>query len=450
MINIPVNQIQKFDEIDSIDQAAELLNHSLENGETQIPIETEFWGHCSNLQAWVENNYDSRLLHSNLAFPLLRELYELGDLQAKKSFKEEIARRLTTNYEPVIIFLFEEGYLDYLSQDEIESLTEDLDFNVISKVFEYPSFLMNNDIVIYKIQDLTHFFIDEAFDYNLKFDIKNKIEIITKELIATCRNIYGNSFVSHTISELSENIKKIFLHATFFHIGHRHRKHPHKLFIDLLISLREIFKEVLIEFIVYESTIIDVHSFLCLCEFNIKEITKLEGLEELVDLCDLDLSYNKIREIKGLEKLVNLEELNLSNNKILEIKGLKTLNNLRILDLSNNRISILPESILELPVLEEIYLINCPLEGIPELVSDNLFVFTSKNIDKFQKETNKHAFWGDMATYAFKKWYKLETIKRKYNYTKEDIERFKNDIGKRWIYDSTPTKAFKNWLHENT
>jgi len=55
-----------------------------------------------------------------------------------------------------------------------------------------------------------------------------------------------------------------------------------------------------------------------------------------------------------------------------------------------------------------------------------------------------------MATYAFKKWYKLETIKRKYNYTKEDIERFKNDIGKRWIYANTPTKAFKEWLHENT
>jgi len=183
---------------------------------------------------------------------------------------------------------------------------------------------------------------------------------------------------------------------------------------------------------------------------NIKEITKIEGLERLVDLYDLDLSYNNIREIKGLEKLINLEELNLSNNKIFEIKGLLTLKNLRILDLSNNRITIIPDSILKLPALEELYLINCPLEGVPELVSDNLYIFTSKDIDQFQKETNKHAMWRDMATYAFKTWYSLKRIKRRYNCTKEDIERFKRDIGKRCIYANIPTKAFKKWLHENT
>ena len=174
LINIPINQIQKYDGINSIDEAAELLDHSLEESEPQISIETEFWGHCSNLQAWVENNYDTRLLHSNLAFPLLRELYELGDIQAKNAFKEEIAKRLTCGYEPIIIYLLEEGYLDYLSQYEIESLTEDLDFNAIKKVFEYPSFLINIDIVKYKIQDIVQYFIDEAFDYNLTFDIKKK------------------------------------------------------------------------------------------------------------------------------------------------------------------------------------------------------------------------------------------------------------------------------------
>lgn len=450
LINIPINQIQKYDGINSIDEAAELLDHSLEESEPQISIETEFWGHCSNLQAWVENNYDTRLLHSNLAFPLLRELYELGDIQAKNAFKEEIAKRLTCGYEPIIIYLLEEGYLDYLSQYEIESLTEDLDFNAIKKVFEYPSFLINIDIVKYKIQDIVQYFIDEAFDYNLTFDIKKKIEIATKELIDICKDRLGNSFVSHIINGLSENIKKIFLNATFFQIIHRHEKHPHKLFIDLLISLREILKEALIGFIVYESTIIDVDDFLCLNEMNIKEITKIEGLERLVDLYDLDLSYNNIREIKGLEKLINLEELNLSNNKIFEIKGLLTLKNLRILDLSNNRITIVPDSILKLPALEELYLINCPLEDVPELVSDNLYIFTSKDIDQFQKETNKHAMWRDMATYAFKTWYSLKRIKRRYNCTKEDIERFKRDIGKRWIYANIPTKAFKKWLHENT
>jgi len=447
LMNIPINQIQEFDGINSIDEAAELLDHSLEEDEPQIPIEAEFWGHCSNLQAWTENFYDTRLLHSNLAFPLLKELYELGDPQAKKVFKEEIAKRLTCGYEPIFTYLLEEGYLDYLSQDEIESLTEDLDFNVIKTALEYPAFLINNDVVRYQIQDKVQYFIDEAFDYNLKFDINKKIEIATRELIDICKDRYGISFVSQIIRELSECIKKIFLNATFFQIIHRHKKHPHRLFIDFLNSLKEIYKEALIEFIVYESTIIDVYGFLCLCEMNIKEITKIEGLERLVDLYDLDLSYNNIQEIKGIEKQINLEELNLSNNKISEIKGLGTLKNLRILDLSDNRITIVPDSILKLPTLKELYLINCPLEGVPEFVSSNLCIFTSKNIEQFQKETNKCAIWNDRATIAFKKWYRLKRFKRRYNCTEEDIERFKKDTGKRWIYADTPTKAFKKWLH---
>ena len=454
LLNIPINQIQELDEINSIDEAAELLDHSLEvmeqqEIEQQIPIETEFWAHSSNLQAWAENFYDTRLLHSNLAWPLLKELYEVGDPQAKKIFKEEIAKRLTCGYEPIITYLLEEGYLDYLSQEEIESLTDDLDFNVIKTVLEYPALLISNEVVRYQIQDKIQYFIDEAFDYNLKCDINKKIGIATKDLIEVCKDRYGNSFVSQIIHDLPEYIKKIFLNATFFKIIHRHENYPHELFIDLLNSLREIYKEALIEFIVYEFTIIDVYGYIRLSEMNIKEITKLEGLERLVDLYGLDLSYNNIREIKGLEKQSNLELLNLSNNKISEIKGLRTLKNLRILNLANNKITTVPDSILKLPALRELYLINCPLEGVPELVSDNLYIFTSKNIEKFQKETSLHAIWGHKATNAFKKWYTLDRFKKRYNCTKGDIEHFRRVTGKRLLYATTPTKAFKTWLHEN-
>ena len=472
LMNIPINQIQEFDEIDSIDEAAELLDHSLEEGAPQIPIETEFWGHCSNLQAWAENDYDTRLLHSNLAFPLLRELYELGDAQAKKAFKEEIAKRLTCGYEPIIHFLLIEGYLDYLSRDEIESLAEDLDFSAIKTNLKNSVFFIDNDVVRYKIQEEVQYFIDEAFDYNLKFDIKKKIEITTEELLDICKDRYGNTFISRINYELSECIKKVFLNATFFQIIDRYEKHPHRLFIDFLNSLKEMYKEALIEYVVYESTIIDVYSYFCLSEMNVQEITKIEGLERLVDLFYLDLSGNNIREIKGLEKLINLEvldlsnnniqeikgleklinleELDLSNNEISEIKGLRTFKNLRSLNLSNSKITIVPDSILKLPALEELYLINCPLEGVSELVSDNLCVFTSKNVDQFQKETSKHAIWNDKATIAFKKWYNLKRIKKRHNCTEKEIALFKGDTGKRWIYADTPTKAFKNWLHENT
>jgi len=88
-LNITVDEIAFLDEIESIDEAAEKLDDSLEalehaSAKIQIPPEVEFWGHCSNLQVWAENDYDSRLLHSNLAFPLLKELVDRGAPQAKR------------------------------------------------------------------------------------------------------------------------------------------------------------------------------------------------------------------------------------------------------------------------------------------------------------------------------------------------------------------------------
>lgn len=108
LLDIPTENIEDFDEIDSIDEAAKLLNHSLEGSSKHkfdIAPEVEFWGHCSNLQAWAENRYDTRLLHSNIAFPLLKKLTETGDPLAKRVFKEEIAERFSSGYQSVITYL---------------------------------------------------------------------------------------------------------------------------------------------------------------------------------------------------------------------------------------------------------------------------------------------------------------------------------------------------------
>ncbi|MFW9929455.1 MAG: hypothetical protein ACFFD1_08700, partial [Candidatus Thorarchaeota archaeon] len=74
LLNIPVEKIKEYDEIKSIDEAASKLNRKMERNHNLIPPETEFWGHCSNIQAWADNNYDTRILHRNLAFPLLKAL----------------------------------------------------------------------------------------------------------------------------------------------------------------------------------------------------------------------------------------------------------------------------------------------------------------------------------------------------------------------------------------
>ena len=95
LLNIPVEEVSSFDEIESIDEAEERLDRSLEGDpyEIDIPPETEFWGHCSNLQVWYEHDYVTRLLHRNLAFPLLKKLTDCGDPLARRVFKEEIAKR---------------------------------------------------------------------------------------------------------------------------------------------------------------------------------------------------------------------------------------------------------------------------------------------------------------------------------------------------------------------
>ena len=143
MLYVPADDLltKSINEIDSMDEAADILG--LENDESYyyktefdefdnlgwkndelyhydiLLPETEFWGHCSNIQAWVEHNYDTRLLHTNLAFPLLKRLTDVGDPSAKRAFKEEIATRLESNYPLVIAYLVKEGYTDYLSDDEL-------------------------------------------------------------------------------------------------------------------------------------------------------------------------------------------------------------------------------------------------------------------------------------------------------------------------------------------
>jgi hypothetical protein len=100
----------------------------METDHSIISSKSEFWGHCSNIQAWYENNYDTRILHSNLAFPLLKELVNAGDFLAKKIFKEEIAKRLESGYPSVVMYLIAQEYLNYLNQEELDTILESSKF----------------------------------------------------------------------------------------------------------------------------------------------------------------------------------------------------------------------------------------------------------------------------------------------------------------------------------
>ena len=56
-------------------------------------------------------------------------------------------------------------------------------------------------------------------------------------------------------------------------------------------------------------------------DLSSNQISKIEGLESLVNLSTLDFSSNQILKIEGLESLVNLSTLLLYYNQISKIEG---------------------------------------------------------------------------------------------------------------------------------
>lgn len=142
LLNIPVENIEDYNEVESIDEASELLDWT-EDGQRgimyDISPEVEFFGHCSNMQAWVENDYDTRILHRNLAFPLLKKLTEVGDPIAKRVFSEEIAKRFESGHPSVVIFLMEGKYEEYLKgevREEYERKFKDKSLSLRKKTLE--------------------------------------------------------------------------------------------------------------------------------------------------------------------------------------------------------------------------------------------------------------------------------------------------------------------------
>ena len=122
-----------------IDSQIEDLNHSQEldsNNDSIIPPEVEFWAHCSNLQVWYENHYDTHVLHANLAFPLLKKLSKVGDKKAKEILKQEIIKRFRSGNLNVMTFLVKEGFLDrdHLDIEDSEQLYEELDFETLKEL----------------------------------------------------------------------------------------------------------------------------------------------------------------------------------------------------------------------------------------------------------------------------------------------------------------------------
>jgi len=137
--------------------------------------------------------------------------------------------------------------------------------------------------------------------------------------------------------------------------------------------------------IIYEGRMIQtVSTFAKLFELeneSIVNITKIEGLDQLVNLQDLRLQENKIRKIEGLDRFVNMQKLDLGANEISRIEGLDALANLKELRLSGNQIQQI-EGLDALANLQVLGLTNNKIrkiEGLERLV----------NLKELHLETNQ-------------------------------------------------------------
>lgn len=92
----------------------------------------------------------------------------------------------------------------------------------------------------------------------------------------------------------------------------------------------------------------------------------MEGLEELVNLVTLNLSYNRLKKIEGISTLTQLKSLDVAHNIISDMDGieeLKTCLSLTSVDLSNNQLDCSEEIV---PFFTELQNLLCLyLKGNP-------------------------------------------------------------------------------------
>ena len=308
LLNVLIHE-EPTEEIKSIDDAASYLDRSNIFG--HIDKEEEFWAHCSNLQVWVENNYNTDILHRNLAFPLLEILSKEGDKIAKQRFREEIARRYKYGGQNVQVYLFREKYLDYLTNDDMLSgifIPEEASF--MAKIFESGS----------KYRLIPKFgLVDEQTGGNTKYiSLKNgRINELEFEI---------KSNLLRVPSEI-ESLKT--LELLHIYIG----SHSDNIF-------GEEFKTESVRHLTITCGVMDTIIPDLFCYFPNLMLLYIEGINTQ-DIVRLDDSFKNLILIKGIncKPIVRLEN------------SLKNLKELEFLDLHNVRLDELPDTVVNLKKL---------------------------------------------------------------------------------------------------
>ena len=318
LLNITKDKVNSIEDIESIDDVAERLGWTYEGqigleNKYSIPPETEFWGHCSNLQVWYEHNYDTRFLHKNIAFPLLKRLTDVGDKLAKRKFKEEIALRYKEGNVSVKFYLLEEGYIDYLTREEFLSILPS-EYSILEGI--------EKDAGISFLPDFYNVYSRRSRDQMLWYAIKK--DHITSVGI---RNI-----------SLDERVwEKIFSKLALL---------EHLEILEISYTNLSTVPETLSELISLKDLILN-HN-------NLNEMpNSLSHLHCLEYLC---LSYNKFTIFpSAILSLEYLKKLKIENNQITSLStNIYYLKSLELLIIDNNKLTTIPSTVVKLRNLQRL------------------------------------------------------------------------------------------------
>ena len=332
------SEIPNFlESFESVDEATVNADHSLENTPDLIPPETEFWAHCSNLQVWAENNYDTRLLHMSIAFSLLKELAEAGDVVAKRVFKEEIAKRLGSGYPSVVDFLIIEHFDDNLSHAEL-----------------ITSVLVPEEAeIILELEELTgkQFFqsskVNESYFEEGPFQQK----FVVKNGHVTGLWIDWGKQKPKSLPERIANLRKL---KQLYYTGEKIKCIP-----NVILKLSELedlnVESELLEKIPDNISNLKSLKSLSICSSNLKNMP--ENIGELLNLEYLSLSHNLVDLPDSLGDLKKLQSLNLSYNRLNNIpEFIFNLKNLTGLNFQKNKLKSLSDSVFRLHNLNNLNL----------------------------------------------------------------------------------------------
>ncbi|MBD3212408.1 MAG: leucine-rich repeat protein [Candidatus Lokiarchaeota archaeon] len=407
LLQIPDHDFYDTEKIRSIDDAEHHYSNKLENDDPEefnISPETEFWAHCSNLQAWAEKDYNSHLLHRNLAFPLLKRLTELGDKKARKRFSEEILFRYMEGDNAVQSYLAAEGYLDILSDEERFSIVDsEKEIQVIKELETNfgKRFIMDSREHEFRGENAYAFRDGIITALSLKME-----EECLPDIIKNFKNLEWLHITNNTIESLPEWIGSFSKLKTLFLSVWNLRQIPQS--ISNLKELKELHMhskqlETLPDFIGelgnIESLRFDFSSNLKRLPESIGHLKKLKEL--YVWNCALSSLPNSFGNLESLEfmkagknhignlpenigALKQLHTLELQENSIhLLPESFGKLKSLKHLNLDENELKILPKSFQYLKSLEYLRISGNQLQKLPEAF------FNLKNLKYLSLGRNK-------------------------------------------------------------